>query len=96
MKVALDVLGENVLAATARAPIFPSSELTAAEEMAHQLGARHLFVERGVLDDPSFSCNPSDRCYICKRTLFSRLRELASKHGLHEVMESSNRDDLGE
>lgn len=37
LKVALDVLGENVLAATTRAPIFPSSELTAAEEMAHRL-----------------------------------------------------------
>lgn len=95
LKVALDVLGENVLAATTRAPIFPSSELTAAAEMAHRLGARHLFVETGVLDDPSFSCNPTE-CYICKRALFSRLRELASKHGLNEVIQGSNLDDLGE
>jgi uncharacterized protein len=96
LKVALDVLGENVLATTARAPVFPSSELTAAEEIARRLGARHLFVETSVLDDPSFSCNPPDRCYICKRALFSRLKELASKHGLNKVIEGSNRDDLGE
>jgi len=68
----------------------------AAAEMAHRLGARHLFVETGVLDDPSFSCNPPHRCYICKRALFSRVRELASKPGLNEVIEGSNRDDLGE
>lgn len=96
LKVALDVLGENVLATTARMPIFPSSELAAAEETAHRLRARHLFVETGVLDDPDFSCNPPDRCYICKRALFSRLRELASKHGLNQVVEGANRDDLGE
>lgn len=47
LKVALDVLGEKVLAVTARAPIFPASELAAAEEMAHRLGARHLFIETG-------------------------------------------------
>jgi uncharacterized protein len=96
LKVALDVLGQNVLATTARAPIVPSWELTAAEEMAHQLGARHLFIETGVLDDPDFSYNPPDRCYICKRALFSRLRELASKHGLNKVIEGSNQDDLSE
>jgi len=95
LKVALDVLGERVLAATARAPIFPSSELAAAEEMAHRLGARHLFVEMGMLDDPRFSSNPPDRCYVCKRALFSRLRKLAEEHGF-DVAEGSNRDDLGE
>jgi uncharacterized protein len=96
LKVALDVLGENVLATTARAPILPSLELAAAEEMAHRLEARHLFIETGVLDDPDFSSNPPDRCYICKRALFSRLRELASEHGLNQVIEGSNQDDLSE
>lgn len=95
LKMALDILKGNVLAVTARAPIFPSSELTAAEEMAHQLGARHLFVETGVLDDPRFSSNPPDRCYICKRGLFLRLKELTREHGLREVIEGSNQDDLG-
>lgn len=95
LKVTLDVLGERVLAATAKAPIFPASELVAAEEMAHRLGAGHVFVETGVLDDPRFSSNPPDRCYICKQALFSRLRGLAGERGL-EVADGSNRDDLSE
>jgi uncharacterized protein len=95
LKVALDTLRDNVLAVTARSPIFPSSELTAAEEMAHQLGARHVFVETGVLDNPHFFSNPPDRCYICKRTLFSKLRELSKEYGLREIVEGSNQDDLG-
>jgi uncharacterized protein len=95
LKVALDVLGEKVLAATARAPIFLSSELAAVEEMAHRLGARHIFVEMGVMDDPRFSSNPPDRCYICKRIIFHRLQELAGDYGF-EVTDGSNHDDLGE
>lgn len=95
LKVALDILRGNVLAVTARAPIFPLLELTAAEEMAHQLGARHLFVETGVLDDACFSSNPPDRCYICKRGLFLRLKELTREYGLTEIVEGSNQDDLG-
>jgi len=95
LKVALDVLGEKVLAATARVPIFPASELATAEEMAHRLGARHLFVETGVMDDPRFSSNPPDRCYLCKQALFSTLKELAGGRGF-EVADGSNQDDLGE
>ena len=93
LKVALDALGENVLAVTARSPIFPASELAAAEEMAYQLGARYPFAEMDILDDPRFSSNPPDRCYICKRALFSRLKELAAEHGF-EVADGSNHDDL--
>ena len=95
LKVALDVLSENVLAVTAKAPIFPASELATAEEMAHRLGARHLFVEIGLLEDPRFASNPPDRCYICKRALFSRLKELAEGRGF-EMADGSNSDDLGE
>lgn len=95
LKVVLDALGENVLAVTAKAPIFPSSELATAEKMAHRLRAKHLLLETGVMDDPRFSSNPPDRCYICKQALFCRLRELARDYGF-EVADGSNHGDLGE
>lgn len=96
LKVALDVLGENVLAATIRGPLFPVWELAAAEGMADRLGARHLFIEVDMLDDPGFSSNSPDRCYICKRALFSVLRELAGEHSLREVADGTNYDELGQ
>ena len=95
LAVAQGVLGDNVLAVTARAPIFTASEMAAAEEMARRLGVRHLFVRSGVLDEPRFSSNPPDRCYLCKRALFSRLRGIAQNYG-YEVADGSNLDDLGE
>lgn len=96
LRVALEVLGENVLAVTAKSPIHPASESAAAGELARRLGARHLFVKTDELDDPEFARNPPERCYLCKRSLFARLKELAEEHGLTEVLEGSNYDDLGE
>ena len=93
--VALEVLGENVLAVTAKSPIHPASESAAARELARRLRAKHLFVETGELDDPDFASNPPERCYLCKQRLLSKLKELADEHGLKQVVEGSNYDDLG-
>ncbi len=96
MKVVLDELGENVLVVTAKSPIHPASESATAGELARWLGAKHLFVEADELDDPEFAHNPPERCYLCKRGLLSKLKELADEHGLKQVVEGSNYDDLGE
>jgi uncharacterized protein len=96
LKVALDVLGERVLAVTARSAIHPADDLAAAEETAHRLGARHLFIESHQLANPDFARNPPERCYLCKRELLFSLQRLAQEHGLNQVVEGSNYDDLGQ
>lgn len=95
LKVALDVLGEGVLAVTARSAIRPTRDLAAAEEMARRLGARHLLIQSHELANPDFARNPPERCYLCKRELLSNLKELAEEQGLKQVVEGSNYDDLG-
>jgi uncharacterized protein len=48
------------------------------------------------MSDPSFVANPSDRCYHCKKTLFSTLTDLAAEHGIDCVIEGSNLDDVSD
>lgn len=96
LKVALEVLGDRVLAVTARSEIHPSRELADAEEMARSLGARHIFVETQELADVRFASNPPERCYCCKRGLFSKLNKVAAERGLRNIVDGSNYDDLGE
>jgi len=94
LKVALDVLGgENVLAATARSASFPREELEEACRLAQALGARHVQFDSDELGDPDFVSNSPERCYFCKRHLFSGLRQLAREHGLETVADASNLDD---
>jgi len=96
LKVAVDVLGSNVLAVTERSEVEPSADIRQAQEFAASLGVKHLSIDARPLDDPHFADNSPDRCYWCKRRLFGRLTELATEHGLAHVVDGTNIDDLGD
>ncbi len=94
---ALDTLGpERVLAATGSSPIFSRRELKAAQEIARRMNAPHRFVPTRQLKNEQFVLNPPQRCYLCKREMFSRLVEVAQEEGLAWVVEGSNLDDRDE
>ncbi len=93
LAVAQEVLGDRVLAVTARSPSIPAAEVEEARELAQGLGARLREIETRELDDPEYRRNPPERCYHCKLTLFGGLLEVARAEGLAEVLEGSNADD---
>ena len=43
---------------------------------------------------PEVKYNPPDRCYWCKKYIFSEITEYAVSAGLHTVMDGTNADDL--
>ncbi|HID95289.1 MAG TPA: ATP-dependent sacrificial sulfur transferase LarE [Candidatus Latescibacteria bacterium] len=96
LKVASDVLGDRVIAVTASSETYPSRELKEARENARMLGVRHLVINTSELDDPDFASNPPERCYYCKKELFSKLFKLAEQHGLNYVADGSNYDDIND
>jgi uncharacterized protein len=90
----LDVLGAgNVLALTADSPLMPRRELTAARDLAAQLGARHTVLPHDDLANPAIVANPPDRCYHCKRGRFEVLLEVARGEGLAQLVHGENADD---
>ena len=93
LKVARDILKEKVLAVTADSLTYPSSELKAAKEMTERSGVRHIIIKTKELSDPNFSHNPRDRCYWCKRELFSQLSIIAKKNGMSYIIDGTNYDD---
>ena len=48
------------------------------------------------LEIEGFSYNPKNRCYLCKRELFEKIRGIAEGEGIREVAEGSNIDDNGD
>ena len=96
LKVAHDVLGDKAIAVTASACWFPAREKTEAEEFCEKEGIRHIFVEVTADEIQGFRENPADRCYLCKKALFSRLQQIAAENGIEYVAEGSNMDDLGD
>ena len=93
IRVAKDTLKDNVLAITAKSPTYPSNEERNAKDMASRLGVKHKIITTHELSNPEFKCNPVNRCYYCKRELFSALAEIAKKNRLRFVVDGSNYDD---
>ncbi len=94
--VARETLGDRAVAVTVRTESVPKRELDEAEAFCRERAIDREVVPFRVLDIPGFSCNPKDRCYLCKRELFRTLLERAAQQGLAVVAEGSNRDDEGD
>ena len=95
LQVAHLTLGEKALAITARSGVVPQRDLRETEAFCAKYGIRHLYFDFDELAVPGFAENPPDRCYICKKTLFSNFLRIAKEHGA-VLCEGSNMDDLGD
>jgi uncharacterized protein len=96
LKVAHDVLGDNVVAVTARSSTYPEREYNEAKKYIAQFGAKHITIVSEELEIEGFAKNPVNRCYFCKTELFSKVREEAERFGLKHVFDGSNFDDIGD
>ena len=96
LRVAHDVLGDRCFAATASAASFPDRERDEAMDYADELGVRHEIFFFDEFSVPGFAENPENRCYLCKKELFTQMRALAEELGAAELCEGSNVDDLGD
>lgn len=96
LRVAHDVLGDNVIAVTASSCSFPERELREAEAFCKQNGIRHIVCKSEELDIDGFRQNPKNRCYLCKHELFEKIWAIAKEQNLAAVAEGSNTDDNGD
>ena len=83
-----------LLALTFHSAFHTQAELDSARRDARVLGIVPEVVEFAPLDDPHLRFNPPDRCYLCKRAIFTRSRELAGRRGITTLMDGTNADDL--
>lgn len=96
LKMAKEVLGDKVIAVTARSCSFPERELSEAVEFCKKEGIRHFICDSEELEIDGFCQNPPNRCYLCKRELFEKIKEIAREQQIAEVVEGSNMDDNGD
>ncbi len=96
LKVAHEVLSDNVIAVTARSSTYPEREFREAADFVQKAGIRHVVIKSEELDIEGFSDNPTNRCYFCKRELLSKVIAVAQSNNIRHVVEGSNVDDLGD
>lgn len=96
LKIAHDVLGDNVIAVTARSAAYPEREFLDAAKIAREMGISQQVVSFSELDIPGFADNSPERCYFCKKEFLSKVVAAAHEHNIRHVVEGSNVDDRGD
>lgn len=96
LRAAHDALGDKAIAVTLSSSLFPHRELDDAQTFCRDNSITQIIIHIDELAIDGFRDNPPDRCYLCKRELFTRMLETARTHGLAHVVEGSNMDDLGD
>lgn len=83
----------RVLAVTACTDALPRRELAEAAAFAQARSIAHTVVELDAFAVPQFANNAPDRCYHCKKALFTHMLAAAREQGFDALCEGSNADD---
>lgn len=93
LAVAADMLGDRCIGVTFASVAFPESELQRARKVARIVGVQHVVERLDHLSIPGFVANTPERCYHCKRVLFSELLAMMNHYGLAYVADGTVTDD---
>lgn len=83
--------GTTVYAYTIATTLHPSGETAQAVRLAEQIGAVPRTIHVDELSEAGIENNPPDRCYLCKKCMFTKLKKDAGKL---VVLEGTNEDDM--
>ena len=84
----------RVYAVTIQTALHPVMEADEAKRMAEEIGAIHKVIHVDELEGAGIENNPVDRCYLCKKYMFTKVKELAHSLGISTILEGTNADDL--
>jgi len=92
--IAFEQLGSNAIAITGVSPALANTLREEAKNQAKWIGVKHLEVKTSELDQSSYSKNPKDRCFACKKELHKHTTYLSKKFKSKIVLDGVNLDDL--
>jgi uncharacterized protein len=84
----------NVIGITIRTPYIPSFEIDEAIEFTNSFGINHKVID--IAFPEMIRNNPGDRCYTCKKTIFTDLLGFAKVNNYRHVIDGTNADDVRE
>jgi pyridinium-3,5-biscarboxylic acid mononucleotide sulfurtransferase len=96
-RLAHDVLKENARALTFHSPIINRMEAEEARATAELIGIPcEVIAINEMEEDPAFSGNPPERCYLCRKIRNRIARRYADEKRIDVVADGLNASDLGD
>lgn len=93
LKAAKEALDKNILAITIVSSMNPKREIKESVEFCKEIGVKHILIDADEYSIPEFVANDKERCYFCKKALFTKIKEKAKNEGFDIVADGSNIDD---
>jgi len=85
--------GAQVCAYYVKTPFQPQFEYDEAVQLAKELDVPMVTLELDILADTVIAANPRNRCYFCKKRLFTAILEQAEKDGFSLLLDGTNASD---
>jgi len=93
LAIAREVLDRAVLAVISTSSIHPRFENNAAIEWLKCNSVNHVAISTDELHNPDFLSNTVNRCFYCKKKLFTEVWKEALARGFNAVADGANADD---
>ncbi len=87
-------LGDSVKLVTVASAFQPAGDTINAGKMAGKLGLSFCCLEMNILADTNVTRNDRERCYFCKKAMFSTIKQTAESIGIQTVAHGANLDDM--
>lgn len=87
---------KEALLVTERSVLYLDDEINEAAEFAKKYQIPHIIMDLDPLDDYDFTKNPVNRCYICKKGLYSGIIKIKEEKDFDIILDGSNLDDLSD
>ena len=81
------------MAVTAKSFTYKNEELVWARRIAKRIGIKHIIINTKEFKNKKFINNSQDRCYWCKRELFSCLTQINLRYRMKYILDGTNYGD---
>lgn len=85
--------GADVTAYYVKTQFQPQFELDDAERLVRELGAKMRVLPLDILQNAQIASNPRNRCYFCKKEIFSAIWDAARADGYTVLLDGTNASD---
>jgi len=84
----------GIIAISIRTPYIPDREIDEALDFTKTYSIKHKIIDLGFPE--IIKTNPIERCYLCKKALFTEILTFASRNNYKYVIDGTNADDAGD
>ena len=96
LAVAARMYHVKLIAVTATSISYAEHEKDDAQRFAQRMGVKHRYLDFDQMSIPEFVANGPERCYYCKKAIFSAIQSYVAEDGFTNVVDGSNADDVKE